>query len=238
MQRAGTRNLTGMEDRDAPRLGQQRVRSLADAAFEAIEEMIVTRRLAPGAMVSESELAAELSMGRTPVREALARLEWIGFVEVHPRRGVQVSGVDVIRHLELLEVRRPLEASMVRHVVERATSENLEDIQRWARALIEAAAERSRDRYFQAKRKLHEVEVRAAHNHVLSQTMSNLHAQSRRFWFTYEPTESFLEAAEHHGAIVDRIVNRDAEAAVAAVESLFAFLERLTKRALDRRPIF
>ena len=127
---------------------------------------------------------------------------------------------------------------MVRHVVERATPENLEDIQRWARALIEAAAERSRDSYFQVKRKLHEVEVRAAHNHVLSQTMSNLHAQSRRFWFTYEPTGSFLEAAEHHGAIVDRIVNRDAEAAVAAVESLFAFLERLTKRALDRRPIF
>src|SRR3954447_6600810 len=107
-----------MDQRGALGLGQQQSRSLADAAFKVIEEMIVTRRLAPGAMVSESELAAELSMGRTPVREALARLEWIGFIEVHPRRGVQVPGVDVIRHLELLEVRHPLEASMVRHVVE------------------------------------------------------------------------------------------------------------------------
>src|SRR5215218_5625332 len=130
-----------MDQRGALGLGQQQSHSLADAAFETIEEMIVTRRLAPGAMVSESELAAELSMGRTPVREALARLERIGFVEVHPRRGVQVSNVDVIRHLVLLEVRRPLEASMVRHVVDRATPKDLEDIQRWRRALSEAATE-------------------------------------------------------------------------------------------------
>lgn len=215
----------------------QRGRSLSDVAFEAIEEMIVTRRLAPGAMVSENEIAAELAMGRTPVREALARLEWIGFVEVHPRRGVQVTSVDVIRHLELLEVRRPLESSIVRHVVERATPADLDELRSLTRALNEAATERDRDRYFQIKRKLHETAVRASYNHVLTQTMRNLHAQSRRFWFTYEPTESFPEAAEHHGAIVAHIVNRDTDAAVAAVEALFAFLERLTKRALDRRPI-
>src|SRR5215212_1395420 len=149
--RPWVRRTKDMAQHDAPRPGQQRFRSLGDVAFEAIEEMIVTRHLAPGAMLSESEIAAELSMGRTPVREALARLEWIGFVEVHPRRGVQVSSVDVMRHLELLEVRRPLEASMVRHVVERATPKDLEDIQRWRRALSEAATERNRDRYFQVK---------------------------------------------------------------------------------------
>ena len=59
----------------------------------------MTRRLVPGAMLSEADIAAELSMGRTPVREALARLAWIGFVEVHPRRGVQVANADIIRHL-------------------------------------------------------------------------------------------------------------------------------------------
>ena len=226
-----------MDQRNAPRPSQERPRSLADVAFDAIEEMIITRRLAPGAMVSENELAAELSMGRTPVREALARLEWIGFVEVHPRRGVLVSSVDVIRHLELLEVRLPLETSIVRHAVERATPADSEELQALARELAEAAADRNRDRYFRVKRTLHETEVRAAYNHVLTQTMRNLHAQSRRFWFTYEPTESFSEASERHRAIVDHIVGRDAEAAVAAVESLFDFLERLTKRALDRRPI-
>ena len=226
-----------MDQRNAPRPSQERPRSLADVAFDAIEEMIITRRLVPGAMVSENELAAELSMGRTPVREALAQLEWIGFVAVHPRRGVQVSNVDVIRHLELLEVRLPLETSMVRHAVERATPKDIETLQSITHELTEAAAERNRDHYFLAKRSLHDAEVRAAYNHVLSLTMANLHAQSRRFWFTYEPTESFPEAAACHSAIVGHIASRNAEAAVAAVADLFGLLERLTKCVLDRRPI-
>lgn len=193
-----------MAQQDAPQPFQQRFRSLADVAFEAIEQMIVTRRLAPGAMLSESEIAAELSMGRTPVREALARLEWIGFVEVHPRRGVQVSNVDVMRHLELLEVRLPLEISTVRHAVERATPADCEELQFLTRELTEAAAKRDRDNYFRVKRTLHEVEVRAAYNHVLTQTMRSLHAQSRRFWFAYEPSESFAEAAERHRVVMEQ----------------------------------
>lgn len=233
----GTRNKKAMAQAGDPQLGQQRFRSLGDVAFEAIEEMIVTRRLAPGAMLSESEIAAELSMGRTPVREALARLEWIGFVEVHPRRGVQVSNVDILRHLELLEVRLPLEKSIVIHAVERATPGDLEELQSLMRELSDAAAERNRDRYFRTKRTLHEVEVRAAYNHVLTQTMRNLHAQSRRFWFTYEPTERFAEAAEHHLAVVDQITRRNADAAAGAVEDLFRFLELMTRQALDRRPV-
>jgi len=65
--------------------------------------------------------------------------------------------------------------------------------------------------------------------------MRSLHAQSRRFWF-YEPPESFAEAAERHGAVVNQITDRNAEAAAAAVKDLFAFLQLQTKRTLDRRP--
>jgi DNA-binding GntR family transcriptional regulator len=114
---------------------------------------------------------------------------------------------------------------------------HIETLQSITCELTEAAAERNRDRYFLAKRSLHDAEVRAAYNHVLSLTMANLHAQSRRFWFTYEPTESFPEAAACHSAIVGHIASRNAEAAVAAVADLFGLLERLTKRVLDRRPI-
>lgn len=223
------------DQRDASKLGQQPARSLADKAFDLIEEMIVTRRLAPGVMLSESELASQLSMGRTPVREALARLEWIGFVEVHPRRGVQVANVDVIRHLELLEVRLPLEQSIVRYAIERATAPDLQDLEALAGKLSEAAAEKNRDEYFRLKRLLHECEVRAAYNPVLTQTMRSLHAQSRRFWFTYERSENFPEAAARHAVIVRHMVERDPEKAAAAVEDLFTFLVSLTKQALERR---
>ena len=215
---------------------QRQAQSLADVAYLAVEEMIVTRRLAPGAMISEGQVGKELKMGRTPIREAIARLKHIGFVEVHPRRGVLVSGVDVIRHLELLEVRRPLEECVVRHAVQRATPAELKALQTIARELSDAAKAGDRVRYFHAKRNLHEAEVGAANNEVLTRTMKTLHAQSRRFWYTYEPTDSFPGGAKLHSAIANQVAKRDAEAAVAAVADLFEFLERLTRSALDRRP--
>jgi DNA-binding GntR family transcriptional regulator len=215
---------------------QRQAQSLADVAYGAIEEMIVTRRLAPGAMVSEGQIGKELKMGRTPIREAIARLKHIGFVEVHPRRGVLVSGVDVIRHLELLEVRRPLEECVVRHAVQRATSAELKELQAIGCELSDAAKAGDRVRYFRAKRNLHDAEVGAANNEVLTRTMKALHAQSRRFWYTYEPTDSFSGGAKLHGAIANQVAKRNATAAVAAVADLFEFLERLTRNALDRRP--
>ena len=76
--------------------------------------MIVTLRIAPGAAVSEQELAGNLGIGRTPIREALQRLAREGLVAILPRRGILVSGIDVKRQLRLLEVRRELERLIAR----------------------------------------------------------------------------------------------------------------------------
>ncbi len=212
-------------------------RSLAETAYDLIEQMIVSRRLAPGAMVSESEIASELSLGRTPIREALARLKAIGFVEVHPRRGVLVTPVDVIRHLELLEVRRPLDETVARCAIRRASDADLEELRGLAASLVANAEGRDRDRYFGAKRQLHEAETRFAYNGTLAATMSSLHAQSRRFWYSYEPSDRFAESARYHVEIVEGIVTRDESRAVGAVTRLFGFLDALTRESLDRRPL-
>jgi DNA-binding GntR family transcriptional regulator len=212
--------------------------SLADRAFEEIEEMIVVGKLAPGALVSESELSQVLKMGRTPIREATARLKFIGFVDVHSRRGVSVSGVDVIRHLEVLEVRRPLEQSVALHAIERATEEDIADLRNVSRQLIQAVKSGDRIVYFRVKRALHDAQVRAAHNEVLAATMRILHAQARRFWWTYEPTESFPFAAKLHCTITEHIIARDHKKAAQSVNELFNHLEALTKQVIDRRRRF
>lgn len=188
---------------DAPR-----PRSLAETAYDAIEQMIISRRLAPGAMVSEGELGAELGLGRTPVREALARLKTIGFVEVHPRRGVLVTQVDIIKHLELLEVRRPLDETVARCAIARATEADVARLLDCVGGLRSTAEARDREAYFRHKRALHEGLVGAAHNPTLTGTMAALHAQSRRFWYTYEPTASFPDCAAIHAAIVSGIAAR------------------------------
>ncbi|MGH1589590.1 GntR family transcriptional regulator [Methylobacterium phyllosphaerae] len=215
----------------------RRPRSLSETAYDAIEQMIISRRLAPGAMVSEGELGAELGLGRTPIREALGRLKAIGFVEVHPRRGVLVTPVDIIKHLELLEVRRPLDETVARCVIARGTAEDLAQLMERAAGLRGAAEARDREAYFRQKRALHEALVGAAYNPTLTGTMAALHAQSRRFWYTYEPTASFLDCAGIHGTILSGIAAREEAAALAGIGTLFDFLDRMTRRALDRRPL-
>ena len=235
---AGSRRVTAGPDRDGGRaMATRRPRSLAETAYDAIEQMIISRRLAPGAMVSEGELGAELALGRTPVREALARLKAIGFVEVHSRRGVLVTPVDVIRHLELLEVRRPLDETVARCVIARGSETDMVRLQDCAAGLVAAAEARDREAYFRLKRALHEALVEAACNPTLTSTMATLHAQSRRFWYTHEPTAMFLDCARIHAAIVAALAARELAPAMTGIEALFDFLDQMTRKALDRRPL-
>ena len=134
-----TRAISKLESVSAPE------QLLVDVAFAQIEEMIITRRLPPGSMISEVQLSVELGMGRTPIREALQRLRQIGFVEMLPRRGTLVSGIDIRKQLELLEVRRPLEELMVRSAAVRATAEERVHLEQLAQLIIKAAEQENMD---------------------------------------------------------------------------------------------
>src|SRR5690606_31041001 len=93
--------------------------SLAEIAYRQIEDLIVTMQLKPGAWISEAEIAAQINLGRTPVREALQRLAADQLLHWRPRRGMVVPEVDVQTQLKLLEVRRPLEITLARSAARR-----------------------------------------------------------------------------------------------------------------------
>ena len=206
---------------------------LAEAAYRRIEEMIVTRVLKPGAMISEKRLADEVECGRTPVREALQRLRLEGYIEVHPSRGVQVSTIDIFRQFELLEVRRPLEDLMVRLAAERATLPERASMTQLAQAIAAAAAARDRRAFLIANRSIHETLAAAARNTVLANSMRGLHGLSRRFWFAYiEDEDIFDEAARLHGATLKATAAQDGKAAAANAATFLDFLESLTRKAL------
>ncbi|MGB4688905.1 MAG: GntR family transcriptional regulator, partial [Candidatus Nanopelagicales bacterium] len=83
--------------------------SLAEQAYSSIRRLIVTAELAPGSVLSEAELQDSLGLGRTPIREALRTLANDHLVDVYPRRGMFVAGVDVRDLRALSEVRAVLE---------------------------------------------------------------------------------------------------------------------------------
>ena len=89
--------------------------SLAERAYLAIRDLIVSLRLPPGALINERRLIESLGIGRTPVREALRRLAQEQLVEVFPRRGMFVTKVDVRDLARISEVRAALEPVRAPH---------------------------------------------------------------------------------------------------------------------------
>jgi DNA-binding GntR family transcriptional regulator len=77
-------------------------------AYLALERLIVTLRLAPGSLVTEKQLIALAGFGRTPVREAIQKLEWQGLMEVRPRAGLQITALNPDHPAMVLQARRQL----------------------------------------------------------------------------------------------------------------------------------
>ncbi|WP_193101723.1 GntR family transcriptional regulator [Burkholderia sp. Z1] len=207
---------------------------LADVAFAQIEEMIITRKLPPGSMISESQLAVEMEMGRTPVREALQRLRQIGFVETLPRRGTLVAGVDIRQQLELLEVRRPLEELVAQVAGVRATPEERTHLLKLAKEMMTAAERGDTKSWIRIGGEIHHAEVYATHNSMLITSMLPIHAQSRRFWYQHiVQNRAYVEGAQLHSNVLKAIAAGDGKRATAAVQGLMQFIERFTRSALD-----
>src|SRR5438034_1632001 len=98
--------------------------SLAERAYHAIREMIVSLELRPGAVIDERRLMDRLGIGRTPTREALRRLAQEQLVEVYPRRGMFVTNVEIRDLASLTEVRSVLESHVARLAAGRATDDD------------------------------------------------------------------------------------------------------------------
>lgn len=210
--------------------------SQSEQAYRRIEEMIIDRTLPPGSMLSEKQLCAELDCGRTPIREALQRLNLEGYIQIMPSRGALVAPVDVVAQLEMLEMRRPLEELLVRLAADRATGGQRERLRALAGQLCAAAEAGDSGSFLQANRALQQTQCEAAHNSLLAKTMLVVYGQSRRFWFTaLDDATIMAKAATQHCLTAHAIADGRAADAAESAAAFLLFLEELTRAAIDRR---
>lgn len=229
----GNHNQIGQE---MPARSQQtNSESLSEMAYRTIEEMIVMQEFPPGSMVSEAELSERLNCGRTPIREALLRLKLEGYIDIHPRRGAVVTNVDIVRQLELLEVRRPLEEVVARLAARRATSDERDHCRALIKDIRQAAKNRDRRAFYEANKAIHLCLETASHNQALARTVGSIHAHSRRFWFAHIGHEQLSTAAECHAKVLAEVARGEPESAAAAANALLDYLEALTRQAVERR---
>jgi DNA-binding GntR family transcriptional regulator len=192
--------------------------SLSQQAYLQIRDKIVRLQLAPGDVIREDVLQAELGIGRTPIREALQRLARDQFVTVIPRRGMLVSPIDVMELSMLYETRAILEPYAMRLAAARGKQEH------WA--AMAAALESSRrpnvsnSDLMRIDRRCHEIVWDAANNRFLTDTLDMMYAQSDRLWHLYiADVEDMRHALEEHTEMYQALAAGDGDLAAKLAES-------------------
>jgi len=209
------------------------VSSLADKAYHAIRGLIVSLELAPGAVIDERALIERLGIGRTPVREALRRLAQERLVEVYPRRGMFVTGVDVRELARLSEVRVVLEPEAARLAAERATEADRVELT----ALIDEL-DAGGNELMGLDERIHRAVYRAAHNDLLEATLEQYYVLATRIWsialgHAYEArAHEIEEAVEAHRTLLEAINDGDGERAAETMRAHVQDFEQAMHRVL------
>ncbi|MBA0159887.1 GntR family transcriptional regulator [Pectobacterium versatile] len=186
-------------------------KELALSPFEILINAIEKGELLPGERLQETRLAQQFGLSRTPIREALHRLEALGLVEPGPQRGLMIAQISYERLRQLFAVREGLERLAMELVVASASAEELELLQDMVE--VEKTLTDSR-KLHDHNRLFHRQIYRATHNPYLNEMLENLRIHlSLLRGTTYESTERTEEARREHQAIVEALVRRDKDAA-------------------------
>jgi len=203
-------------------------------AYALLEERIVTMRLAPGRVISEAEVAASLGLGRTPVREALQRLAAEGLVEIMPRRGIRVSGIDIRRQLRLVEARRVVESLVVELAVKRVDAAGSRRFAAIAEGMNAVARSGDYAAFLHLDSEYNALLAQAADNEFAAAMLARMHGLARRFWHRRHTEEGELdEVARLHADVAAAIAARQRARAVAACRRHMDYIERITRAAID-----
>jgi len=211
--------------------------SYQQLAYDAVKARVLSLDLKPGQYVTDSQVAQTLGVSRTPVREALRRLEQEGLLTNEARRGWRVCALSLEDIHEIFEIKRVTEGMMARKAAlctepesRQALAAALEDMQR-------AAQGNDYEAWRQADQALHATVRRMAHNERAGSIVGNLDDQWFRLRAGFVALEGRIErSAGEHEAIVSSILAGDAGAAErhmqAHIENVQQELERVLKIVL------
>lgn len=189
----------------------------SDQAYRRLKERIVTVEMQPGAVIREAELMSDLKLGRTPIREALKRLEVEDLVVSAPHRGMHVAEISITDLTQMYEVRVELEALSARLAAKRVQPKQLEEM----RSLVIEYQGRDREdlgELFDLDRRFHMALAAAANNRFLSRDVDRYYNLSLRIWYLalrfVRPQDIDVQA---HLEMIDCVAAGDGAGAEAAM---------------------
>ncbi|MCM1118487.1 MAG: GntR family transcriptional regulator [bacterium] len=187
---------------------------LRDVVFNTLRQAILTGELKPGERLMEIHLADKLGVSRTPIREAIRKLELEGLVTMIPRKGAEVAQITEKSMNDVLEVRRAMDALCAELACERITDEETQLLGQACEAFEAAVRTRDVKRIAQADVELHDIIVQATGNQRLVQLINNLSEQMYRYRFEYiKDASQHQRLIEEHRVIYESILKKDRETA-------------------------
>ncbi|KKM09313.1 GntR family transcriptional regulator [Clostridiales bacterium PH28_bin88] len=204
---------------------------LREIVFETLREAIISGRLRPGERMMEVQLAEEMGVSRTPVREAIRKLELEGFVVMIPRKGAYVADISTKDIADVFEIRGALESLAAGLAADRIADSELEELERLLVQVSECAEVQDLERLVEVDTQFHDVLYKASRNERLAQIISTLREQIQRFRKTSMGSPGRMrETLEEHRKIVDAISDRN----VALAQSLaLEHIENAENRILE-----
>jgi DNA-binding GntR family transcriptional regulator len=207
--------------------------SFAERAYEIIRDRLVMLEIRPGTPINDEQLAAELGFGRTPVREALKRLERERLVVAYPRRGTFATEVNITDLGHISEVRQQLEPVAAAAAARRAVAADRAALRALAGRLHSTGGGSVSFDLMRLDMRVHRAIYAATHNPYLEDTLVHYDNLATRIWclFLNRLPDLAGHVGEHNGlleAIVDGEADRAAELAAAHV----AHFEQAVRAAL------
>lgn len=217
---------------DNLQLGMDEFLPLRDVVFNTLRQAILTGELKPGERLMEIHLANRLGVSRTPIREAIRKLELEGLVTMIPRRGAEVAQITEKSMKDVLEVRRTLDALSAELACERISPEEEEALKKACQNFEEAVKTKDAKIIAKADVALHDIIAAATGNQRLIQLINNLAEQMYRYRFEYIKDASQHERIiQEHRIIYESIVKKDK---VAASEMAKTHIDNQEKAVIAR----
>ena len=190
--------------------------SLAEQAYLFVRDRLVMLDIPPGSPLNEEELGSTLGMGRTPIREALKRLESERLVVAYPRRGTFATDVNISDLAHISEVRRTLEPMATAAAAGRATDADRAALTELRAQLDAGAPDRGNAELLRTDLALHRAIYRCVHNPFLEDTLIRYDNLATRIWCVFVPRLSGMAGhVDEHVPLLTAIIEGDAEKAAA-----------------------
>ncbi|HET7170301.1 MAG TPA: GntR family transcriptional regulator [Gaiellales bacterium] len=191
--------------------------TIQQAVADAVRTRVISGQLPAGTRIDQDALAAEFSVSRMPVREALRQLGAEGFVTIVPHRGAIVTALSPAEVEEIYEIRAALEGVAARHASQALTAD---DLDRLRRVLAAMRNEKQIETWVALNAEFHDGINQASMRPRLLELIQRFREQSQPYIRLYvQRLHKSAQARREHRAILEALARRDADEAEAAVRA-------------------